>query len=448
MKVAEKKYSVTKLVKAVLSGSLLRNEEYQRGAAWTELQKAAFIDSIFRSYPVPALFLYEVQSAGLDEQPTVKYEIVDGQQRLLALRDFTAGKFALLEINERSRLRLPRSVRAKPAPWAGRRYSELGDDLRKDFDDAELGVFILGPETSADEVRDLFIRLQSGTALSRQQIRDAWPGNLGPFVEVLAGKLDKRPSQRLFAIIDKRGQRTDDEDQRDQFVADRQICAQLLKVFLAHERDPYAFPSVSANELDAMYHEHTDFDPHGAVAERFKSLLDVTAKVFQYVNALRTGKSKVRRLDVTSTLIFLGDISRNPLTKIDDSSLRQLAQRITESDDAQKPVGKSTSGATLARYYEWWRDNVGQSIGIHLDARRFFDEAQKQEIRRRDGGTCGVCGKVVLEEEAEYDHFPVPHRDGGPTEVANGRLVHKACHERGRPEAPNQRLQRTADTAR
>lgn len=433
MKVTESKYTVTRLVQALSSGSLLRNDEYQRGAAWTELQKAAFIDSIFRGYPVPALFLHEVHSPGLDDHPSVKYEIVDGQQRLNALRDFTAGKFALFEINERSRLRLPRNVREKPAPWAGRRYSELGDDLRRGFDEATLAVFVLGPDTLADEVRDLFIRLQSGTALSRQQIRDAWPGNLGPFVETLAGKLDKRPAQRLFAIIDKRGQRSDDEDQRDQFVADRQVCAQLLKVFLAHERDPYAFPSVSANELDAMYHEHTDFDPRGSVAERFKTLLDATAKVFQHVNAKRTGKSKVRRLDVMAVLMFLCDIGRNPLIKLDDASLRQLAQRIAESDDAQKPVGKSTSGATLTRYYEWWRENIGQGIGTHLDARRTFDDSQKHEIRRRDSGLCGVCSQTVLEEDAEYDHFPIPYRDGGQTEVVNGRLVHKSCHERGRP---------------
>lgn len=434
MDVTEKRYEVGQLVKALASGALLRNDEYQRGAAWTELQKAAFIDSIFRGYPVPALFLHEIRSPGLEDEPSVRYEIVDGQQRLTALRDFTISKFPLFEINERSKLRLPRSVRERPAPWAGRRYSELNDDLRHDFDSASMAVFILGPGTSADEVRDLFIRLQSGTALSRQQIRDAWPGNLGPFVETLAGKLDKRPSQRLFATIDKRGQRSDDEDQKDQFVADRQVCAQLLKVFLAHERDPYAFPSVSANELDSMYHEFTDFDPHGAVAERFKRSLDAAAKVFEYAIMRRPGnKSKVRRLDVMAVLLFLCDIDRNPLVRLDDASLRRLSQRIAESDDSQKPVGKSTGATTLSRYYEWWRKTIGIDIGIRLDSRRLFDERQKDQIRARDGEACGVCSKAVLEDDAEYDHFPIPYRDGGQTEVENGRLVHKSCHQRGRP---------------
>ena len=110
-------------------------------------------------------------------------------------------------------------------------------------------VFQIGPDALVDEVRDLFIRLQSGTALTRQQIRDAWPGNLGPFIERLAGKLDKHPTVPLFSLIDKRGQRSEDEEQRDYHVADRQVCGQLLRIFIARERDPYSYPSVSANEL-------------------------------------------------------------------------------------------------------------------------------------------------------------------------------------------------------
>ena len=75
---------------------------------------------------------------------------------------------------------------------------------------------------------------------------------------------------------------------------------------------------------------------------------------------------------------------------------------------------------------------VGE-VGIRLDPRRAFSEAQKEEIAARDEGRCGVCGELVEDGHAEFDHFPVPSRDGGPTEVENGRLVHAACHERGRP---------------
>ena len=45
-----------------------------------------------------------------------------------------------------------------------------------------------------------------------------------------------------------------------------------------------------------------------------------------------------------------------------------------------------------------------------------------------------MCAKKdVHEGDDEYDHFPIPHRDGGRTEVSNGKLVHKMCHAPGRP---------------
>jgi hypothetical protein len=433
VEVREKKYTVNRLVEALNSGALLRNEEYQRGAAWSELQKAAFVDSLFRRYPVPALFLHEVQSVGLADAPSVKHEIVDGQQRLNALRDFLAGRYALFEVSERSRLRIPQSVRAKPAPWAGKRYTELALELKRQLEDAEITVFILGPDSLRDEVRDLFIRLQSGTALSRQQIRDAWPGNLGPFVESLAGKLTRTPSVELFRLIDRRGTRSEEEDQKDEYVTDRQICAQLLRVFLARQRDPYAYPSVSANELDALYHEFTDFDVDGETARRFKELLALTAAVVQWINTKKPGrKNKMKRLDVLSIFMFLDDLLRTRLRKGGPADVEKLAQRVVDTDGLNKPIGKSTSGTALQKYYEWWRENVGKDFGILLDSRRVFDDAQKRGIWQRDRGICGVCGKAVSEDTAEYDHFPVPYRDGGPTEVDNGRLVHAGCHERGR----------------
>ena len=120
MHVQEKKYTVQKLVDAFNAGSLLRNPEYQRGESWTPLQKAAFIDSIFRAYPVPTLFLHETPASGLDDAPSKKYEIVDGQQRLTALRDFAAGKFRLLGVDEKSKV-APTEERPRSPGAVGRK---------------------------------------------------------------------------------------------------------------------------------------------------------------------------------------------------------------------------------------------------------------------------------------------------------------------------------------
>lgn len=434
MKVAERSFSVEKLVQAFNAGSLLRNAEYQRGEAWSEVQKAAFIDSIFRDYPVPALFLHVVESVGLEDAPTKKFEIVDGQQRLTALRDYRGGKFKLLEIGDKSKLRIPRSIQANSAPWAGKLFNDLPAELQSKFEMAKITVFEVGPEAQPDEVRDLFIRLQSGTALSRQQIRDAWPGNLGPFVEQLAGKLDKHPTHNLFRVIDKRGARSEDEDQRDYRVADRQACAQLLKIFLARERDPYAFPSVAANELDSLYHEFTDFDSSGPLAERFKCVLSITGDVFEKVKSSLGNRAKFRRLDVTVAMMYVQDVSKSEGVKIDKKAIDNIATHICQIQDREdKPSGKSTSGSTLRTYYDWWRAQMAKDFVVRLDPDRIFTPEQKSEIYKRGGGKCAICQQVVSDDDGEYDHFPVPHRDGGRTLVENGRLVHKSCHPRGRP---------------
>ena len=119
-------------------------------------------------------------------------------------------------------------------------------------------------------MRDLFIRLQSGTALSRQQIRDAWPGTVGPFIERLAGKMDREPDVSLFQQIDRRGTRS--EEDSDPYDSDRQFCAQLFCLFLARESDYHAQQSIGANDLDKVYHENTTFDANGQTAKRFRKL--------------------------------------------------------------------------------------------------------------------------------------------------------------------------------
>jgi hypothetical protein len=137
------------------------------------------------------------------------------------------------------------------------------------------------------------------------------------------------------------------------------------------------------------------------------------------------------------THLLCGDPSRgagrNPLRKFGDADIDKLAQRVIDAEGLKKPIGKSTSGPVLQNYYDWWRENVGKDFRILLDPRRVFDAPQRKMIWDRAGGNCGVCDKPVSEQDAEYDHYPIPYRDGGPTEVDNGRLVHAGCHERGRP---------------
>jgi hypothetical protein len=433
MNVSERKIQVDKLIRAFVAGSLIRNAEYQRGEAWTEKQKAGFIDSVFRGYPVPALFLHARDTMGLDEQPTRKHEIIDGQQRLIALRDFYQDVFRLPVCGRDSILRLPRSIQEKSVAWSGKCFSELDSELKNQFLQYAITVFEVGTETPDDEIRDLFIRLQSGTALTRQQVRDAWPGGLGPYVERLAGKLDRKPSSDLFGIVDRRGQGAEDDD-RDQYTNDRQFAAALLKVFLARERDPHLIVQTRADDLDALYHEFTDWDGKGQTALRFECVLHWTAQILERCRLLNPKRRKFTRAEILTVSMYLQDISRSQDAKVTSGFLDRVAEIFEPWKPSENPsAGRRSSAKYFRHCYDEWREIAPDRDLIRLDPKRLFSPQDRIAAFQRANSSCEVCGQALTIESAEFDHYPIPHRDGGKTVLENCRVVHKRCHPRGRP---------------
>ncbi len=433
MKCQPEAFTVEEIVDAWNNGSLKTNLEFQRGLAWKAHQQQALIDSLFRHYPIPPLFLHEVSERGLGGRKSVRYDVVDGQQRIRALVNFLGDKYQLLNPDDK-KLRLPNSLRSMPAPWGQKRFTELDAALQDQLTKRKLDVFVINEVAHPDEIRDLFIRLQSGTALSRQQIRDAWPGNVGPYIEKLAGKMERTPKFDFSRFAGKWGEKS--EEERDPYMADRQFCAQLLCLFLARLNDPCSQQSVGANELDKLYHENTEFDPAGESAQRFETALKQTIKICNValeleVEGPRGRKKKFKKLNIISTFLFVQDLSKNPRFVIDRKFYDQVAPHLGDSQHSNN-AARGTSGPRIAEYYRVWREKIGD-VGIHLDPKRAFDEEQKREIYKRAKGKCAIGGELVEEGDEEYDHFPIAYRDGGKTEVENGRLVCRHHHPRGRP---------------
>lgn len=419
------------LTRSWIAGEMRSNPEYQRGAKWSLPQRQSLIDSVFRLCPIPPIFLQEITKRGLKGDSSV-YEIVDGQQRIVSLSNFVRGFFETLDANDQ-KLRLPNSLRTGPAPWGGQKFSRLTEELQQAFEKTRLTVVLIHTDR-ADEVRDLFIRLQAGTALTRQEVRDAWPGNLGPFVVRLAGKKESEPEFRLPFRLD-----SSDEDE-DPFGPNRQFVAQLLLLYLTRESDSLNFPSLSASELDELYHKRTGFDAEGPSARRFIELLQKTHDVCGFGKSAKdeTGrnrnKTKFSKMQIFSVFCLLQDLSRSPNFKLDLAPAGPLGHYLRNAEHKLLP-GRSTSGKKIQDYYDRWRAGLPEEIGVRLDPRRAFSDEQKVEMLKRDGAKCRMCQKDLELSQAEGDHYPLAWRDGGPTEIENGRLVHKTCHVRGRPAA-------------
>lgn len=429
LKYTEDEIDIGKLVEYFDKKSLLPNMEYQRGAAWKSDQKATFVDSVFRRYPVPAIFLHEISDRGLRGDTTRRWEIVDGQQRLIALRDFARNKFHTLTVEE---LRIPGSLRKEPAPWAGHRFCDLSPELVESFNERKLKVFLLADNVSRDEVRDLFIRLQSGTALSRQQVRDAWPGQLSDYVVSLAGKQDRKPRLPLFELLDMRSGEVD-EDEHDAHVPSRQFCAQLLLMFLQRRRGRN-FPPIGAGALDSLYHQYTDFDPRSADAKDFevcvRAAFDTLKAVRELRNAAGEKKSKFTRAQIVAVFNYF--VERQHRDGFDlRKSTERLTARLHETFSTFKFTGRMSPGA-LEKWYVGWKESVSDTAML-VESKRSWTYTEVSQIRTRDQGRCHHCDRPVREADEEIDFYPLAQAESGGSALENGRLVHWYCNRPGHP---------------
>jgi hypothetical protein len=116
--------------------------------------------------------------------------------------------------------------------------------------------------------------------------------------------------------------------------------------------------------------------------------------------------------------------------RIENSHLQKIAEIVHELSGM--PLGKSTSLAAVQAAANALRERAQKEEGlmIKLDPKRVFSDSQKQKIREKQDGECDVCKKAVLDNDEEFDHYPMAYARGGKTEVSNGRLVHRRCHPR------------------
>jgi hypothetical protein len=102
--------------------------EYQRRSRWTPKQKSLLIESFLLNIPVPPIFLFEADFA--------RYEVMDGQQRLLAIREFLSNQFKLSSLSVL-------------APLNGRTYAQLPPRTKRTLDRASLSATVLLKESRA-----------------------------------------------------------------------------------------------------------------------------------------------------------------------------------------------------------------------------------------------------------------------------------------------------------
>src|ERR1019366_5656169 len=112
---------------------------YQRRPRWDKVRQSKLIESFIMNVPVPPLFVYESDLA--------KYEVMDGQQRITAIRDFYTNKLELAGLEQWPELN-------------GRIYDKLPSEIKKGIDRRSISYFVLLKESAVTSEEEALLRQQ------------------------------------------------------------------------------------------------------------------------------------------------------------------------------------------------------------------------------------------------------------------------------------------------
>lgn len=157
------------------SDSINDQPAYQRGKVWNKKKNALLIDSMLRGIDLPKIYLRKL------DKDIFEFEVADGQQRLNAIKEFRNNSFALLKGKEKG-LKLSKIGNFDVG---GRTYAVLPEELKEKFDDYNITVAIIS-DTSGEEIRTLFGRLQEGERLNPAEKRNAIISKARDYIDTLA----------------------------------------------------------------------------------------------------------------------------------------------------------------------------------------------------------------------------------------------------------------------
>lgn len=205
---------------------------YQRRSVWTRRDKQFFIDTIFRNFPSPAIFLHKT----IDDAGKATYHVVDGKQRTQTILEFINDRIRIADDYGDIRLN-------------GKKWSDLQGEqaLKQALWNYQITVEMIDV-VEGTVVNEVFDRLnRNARKLTRQELRHAkFEGWFITEVEAEAA----REEWRLLGIV---------TTARAKRMVDTQFISELMLVIL--EGTVLGFDQDLLDELYAKYEDPSDTAP-------------------------------------------------------------------------------------------------------------------------------------------------------------------------------------------
>lgn len=314
-------------------GQLNLDPPYQRKSVWTKKDQLFFLDTIFRGYPSPPIFLHKT----MDDKEQTVYAVVDGKQRLLTIFLFADGKLAI-------------SPDFGDDRFNGKTIKQLGESEKRLFWDYRLPIEQLTFDLSDTKaVNVAFDRLNRNMRkLEPQELRHARWG--GWFITLVEGECDDPTWRDLGVVTNARSKR----------MKDAQFISELVMVLI--DKGQHGFDQDNLDNFYARYDDPEDSEVDFDTEEVNEALKTAKAFLSEMQAANGSVKTHARTVSVFYTLWALVALHKSSLP--DAKEMARIFDEFMKKVNALDPK-QGASVQDVGSVHEW--KFLLASKGAHTD---------------------------------------------------------------------------------
>ena len=308
--------------------------DYQRRLRWDNKQKSLLIESLLLNLPIPSIYLYESEFS--------IYEVMDGQQRLAALREFMDNKLELTGMEMLTSLN-------------GKKFDDLSPLVISVFNRASVTAIVVLMESefklppsekyiNNELKRTIFNRLNTGgKSLNAQEIRNAL--NPGKFNDLLFRLSEFDKFTEVFGIPPHTEGEVSSERQENKWYADMRDCEFILRFFALSDEENLKGPlkTMLDNKMKVRI-EEAEFESE---SRRFKSRFRFLYHLFDSEPFIVDGKIALALYD--GLMVAIDKLWDQKDTIMNDKARikKQLQEILSNEEERIKIIGGKGSATSI-----------------------------------------------------------------------------------------------------
>lgn len=259
------------VVRRISRGNLKLQPDFQRGEVWTPQRKKKLIDTLLRGWQIPPIHVIEVEDTSVSE-------VLDGQQRLVAIRDFFNNKMKI-DGNIEPYDEVVNS-------YDNMCFSDLPKNIQSKLEEMSIRIFTIYEYTS-EETAELFYRLNQPVALTSAEQRNAFYGKAREQIKELVNIIDK--DEELKKVIG--------------FSNSRMAYDDIISKFCYAKQSHTLKMKINSNDIAKIYRNKEGFDE--------KAIKSTRIVVNQLVSIIKEidDRLKLNKATVFSWICFISRYS-------------------------------------------------------------------------------------------------------------------------------------------